>query len=60
LILFSSQKGGRIAKRTTWFDIAPALLDIIENNGYDPELPYRESETALGDSHQGETQSMGG
>jgi arylsulfatase A-like enzyme len=42
-MVFPTQKRGRIEKRTTWFDVAPTLLDLVGIKGYSPQFPYGES-----------------
>jgi hypothetical protein len=41
-MVFANQRFGRIEKRTTWFDVAPTLLDIVGIKGYEPKFPYGE------------------
>jgi hypothetical protein len=43
LMVFASQNQSRIVKRTTWFDVAPTLLDLVGIKGYDPHFPYGEN-----------------
>jgi phosphoglycerol transferase MdoB-like AlkP superfamily enzyme len=43
LTVIPTQKRGIIQKRTTWFDIAPTLLDLAGIKGYDPLFPFGES-----------------
>jgi phosphoglycerol transferase MdoB-like AlkP superfamily enzyme len=42
LMVFANQKYGWIEKRTTWFDVAPTLLDIVGIKEYQPPFPYGE------------------
>jgi phosphoglycerol transferase MdoB-like AlkP superfamily enzyme len=43
LMVFASHGRSRIVKRTTWFDVAPTLLDLVGIKEYDPPFPYGEN-----------------